>query len=271
MPQRFDARVAIVTGATQGVGRTLVNLLADDGLAGAVITGRNLDRGRAVAEELETKGCAAEFVPADLADVHGPADILDAAAERFGVVHHLANCAGQSDRGGVWDTTPELFDLLMAVNVRAPFLLIQGVARLAVDANTPASIVNVGSMIQGGGPDFLTPYSISKGALATMTRNLAFGLMRHRIRVNTVSPGWMDTPGEDAIQRRYHGASDGWLEEAEAIQPFGRLIKPSEIAATLAFVLSDDAGLMTGAIIDYDQSIVGGGIAPAPPRLDVAW
>ncbi len=271
MPQRFEGRVAIVTGATQGVGNALVHRLVDEGLVGAVVTGRSLARGAALERELQSKGCNTVFVQADLADVHGPADVLAIAAERFGVVHHLANCAGQSDRGGVWDTTPELFDLLMAVNVRAPFLLIQGVARLAVDAKVPASVVNVGSMIQGGGPDFLTPYSISKGALATMTRNLAFSLMRHRIRVNTVSPGWMDTPGEDAIQRRYHGATDGWLEEAEAIQPFGRLIKASEIAATLGFVLSDDAGLMTGAIIDYGQSIVGGGIAPAPPTLDLAW
>jgi NAD(P)-dependent dehydrogenase (short-subunit alcohol dehydrogenase family) len=101
--------------------------------------------------------------------------------------------------------------------------------------------------------------------MMTLTKTVAYQLMRYRIRVNTVNPGWMDTPGEDSIQRRFHGATDGWLEAAEAGRPFGRLIKPVELASTLAFVLSDDAGLMTGAIIDYDQTVIGAGNAPMPP------
>ncbi len=81
--------------------------------------------------------------------------------------------------------------------------------------------------------------------------------MRDGVRVNQVNPGWMDTPGEDVIQRKYHGGGDDWLERAEAERPFGRLIKPTELASTLAFVLSDDSGMMTGAIIDYDQTVQG--------------
>ena len=79
--------------------------------------------------------------------------------------------------------------------------------------------------------------------------------MRDRIRVNLVNPGWMDTPAEDAIQRRYHGAGDDWLERASERQPFGRLIDPAEVARTICFLLSDESGLMTGACIDFDQSV----------------
>lgn len=265
MSQRFDSRVALVTGSTQGVGEALLHRLADEGLAGAVVTGRNAARGAAVVERLEAAGCEAMFVAADLADAAEVDALAAAALGRFGRIDHLANCAGITDRGDVWDTTPELFDKMMAVNVRAPFQLTQAVARSAVAAGRPASVVNVGSVAGYGGAPFITPYSISKGALMTMTRSVAYQLMRNRVRVVTVNPGWMDTPGEDAIQRRYHDAEPDWLERAEAEQPFGRLIKTDELVATLAFVLSDDAGMMTGSIIDYDQSVQGAGNQPVPP------
>lgn len=263
--QRFAGKVAIATGSTQGVGEALLHRLVDEGLEGAVVTGRNVQRGAAVAAALVAKGCEAFFVPADLVDAKSVEAITAAAADRFGRVDCLANCAGVADRGDVWDTTPELFDTMMAANVRAPFQLIQGVARLARDNGLPASVVNVGSVSGYGGQPFITPYSISKGALMTMTKTVAYQLMRDRIRVVTVNPGWMDTPGEDATQRRYHGAGDGWLEAAEADQPFGKLVKPGDLVSTLAFVLSEDAGMMTGAIIDYDQSVQGAGDAPVPP------
>ncbi len=262
---RFEGRVAVVTGATQGVGQALLRQLAGEGLAGAVVTGRDPGRGEAVRASLDDAGCEAVFVAADLAQPAEVRSIVAAADERFGQVDHLANCAGITDRGDVWDTTPELFDAMMAVNLRAPFMLIQEVARLARRDRRPASVVNVGSVSGYGGAPFITPYSISKGALMTMTRSLAYQLMRDRVRVVTVNPGWIDTPGEHRIQREYHEASDDWLERAEADQPFGRLIKTDELARTLAFVLSDDAGMLTGAIIDYDQSVQGAGPQPVPP------
>lgn len=265
---RFADRVALVSGSTQGLGRALLLEMAGDGLAGAVVTGRNADRGEFVRDELIAQGCDAIFVPAELDDAAQVRALVAAADERFGRVDHLANCGAVTDRGDVWDTTPEFWDWMMAVNVRAPFLLVQGVAELARRNRTPASIVNVGSVAGYGGQDFITAYSVSKGALMTMTRSLAHQLMPHRIRINTVNPGWMDTPGEDAIQRKYHGAGDDWLALAEAERPFGRLIKADELARTLAFVLSDDAGLMTGAIIDYDQTVQGAGTASVPPPLD---
>ena len=258
---RFAGRIALVTGSTQGLGEALMRRMADDGLSGAVVTGRSAERGRAVVEDLTGRGCDAVFVAADLADAASVAALVPAARERFGRVDHLANCGALTARGDLFDTTPELFDDMMAINVRAPFQLVQGVAALARENDRPASIVNVGSMAAHGGAPFITPYSISKGALAIMTRTAASQLAADRIRVVQVNPGWMDTPGEDAVQRRYHGADDGWLDKVEASRPFGRLIKPEELAATLAFVLSDDAGMMTGAVIDYDQTVLGAGDA----------
>ncbi len=265
MTSRFSGRNALVTGSTQGLGRALVERLADEGLSAAIVTGRNPERGAEVVESLDQRGCSAFFVAADLSNASQVSALIDAAKQRLGVVHHLANCAALTDRGSILDTDVELFDAMMAVNVRAPFQLIQGVARLAREAEVPASVVNIGSVVAWGGPEILAPYSISKGALMTLTRNAAYALMRDRIRVVAVNPGWMDTPGEDLIQRKYHDGGDTWLAEAEATMPFGRLVKTEEIVTTLAFVLSDDAGLMTGSIIDFDQSVRGAGPVPVQP------
>jgi len=262
---RFEGLVAIVTGSTQGVGELLLHQMTDEGLAGAVVTGRDSPRGQAVARALSDKGCEAVFVKADLFNIDDVNAVVEAADKRWGRVDLLANCAAFTDRGTVWDTELDDFDAMMAVNVRAPFQLIQAVAKIARRERRPASIANVGSISGHGGQAFITAYCASKGALMTLTRNVAFQLMRHQIRVNTVNPGWMNTPGEDATQRRWHGASDGWLEAAAASQPWGRLVSMQELVNTLCFVLSDESGLMSGVSIDLDQSIPGAGDVSLPP------
>jgi NAD(P)-dependent dehydrogenase (short-subunit alcohol dehydrogenase family) len=98
---------------------------------------------------------------------------------------------------------------------------------------------------------------MSKAALAALTRNAAFSLMPDRIRVNGLNIGWMDTPGEHDIQMRYHTDDKDWLKKAEAKQPFGRLIKPTEVARAVAYLASDESGLMTGANVDFDQQVLG--------------
>ena len=233
-----------------------------------MVTGRNAERGAAVVAEVRALGCDAVFIAAELDSAEQVELLVAGADDHFGRVDHLANCAAVTDRGDVWTTTADFWDWMMAVNVRAPFLLTQGVARIAARAERPASVVNIGSVAGYGGPEFITAYSVSKGALTTMTKSLAFQLMRHHVRVVQVNPGWMDTPGEDDIQRRFHDGGDDWLARAEADQPFGRLIKTDELARTLAFVLSDDSGMMTGSIIDYDQTVLGAGSWPLPPPID---
>ena len=97
-----------------------------------------------------------------------------------------------------------------------------------------------------------------------MTKNSAFALMRHNVRVNQVNPGWMDTESEDAVQRKWHDADHTWLGKAEAGQPMGRLVKPEEVARMIVFLLSPESGLTTGTVIDFDQSVQGAGDAPKP-------
>ena len=130
------------------------------------------------------------------------------------------------------------------------------------------SIVSVGSTSGHGGQTKLTSYCMSKGALSIMTKNLAFGLMRHGIRVNQVNPGWMDTESEHHTQVTQDGAPENWLELAEPKRPMGRLVKPWEVANAIVFCLSDGAGLLTGNCIDVDQSVQGAGDPPLPSEAD---
>lgn len=146
---------------------------------------------------------------------------------------------------------------MFAVNTRGPFFAIQRTAQLAQAAGHPASIVTILSMVVHCGQSFLAPYSASKAALANITKNSANSLRGARIRVNGINCGWMDTPGEDAVQRKHHGASDGWLEQAEARQPFGMLVKPAHVAGLAAYLLGPMSGVMTGSLIDFDQNISG--------------
>lgn len=263
----FEGRYFVVTGSTQGLGAAVAGLLAARGAAGLVLCGRSQDKGQAQADRLTNMGCPSWFVPADLERTEDCQAIIDEAERRFGTLHGLANCAGMSDRGGILDTSPELFDRIFAVNVRAPFFLMQAAIKLMIRTGTAGSIANIITMTSHGGQSFLTPYASSKGALATLTKNVAYSAMRNRIRVNGLNIGWMDSPHEHEIQRQYHGADDDWLARVEQAQPFGRLLKPEEVARALAFMLSDESGMMTGAIIDFDQGVIGCGDegTPKPP------
>ena len=157
---------------------------------------------------------------------------------------------------------PELFDRMMSINVRAPFFLMQEAIKLMTREGVAGSIVNISSVASHGSVPFLAPYAASKGALNILTKNIAYSVVRHRIRVNALNLGWMDTSGEDVIQRRYHSDGKDWLADAEAQQPFGRLLKTEEVARTIAYLASDESGMMTGALIDFDQSIIGAGAPP---------
>jgi NAD(P)-dependent dehydrogenase (short-subunit alcohol dehydrogenase family) len=259
--------VAIVTGSTQGLGEAIAREFAARGAAGLVLTGRNAQRGEAVARAISASGCKAEFVQADLTDLASVRKIVPAAEKVFGRVDILVNAAGDTDRGTVFNTSPELFDRLIAVNLKAPFFLIQDTAELMRRKKTAGSIVNIQSMSAHGGQPFLTIYSVSKTALAGLTKNAAFSLMPWRIRVNGLNVGWMSTPGEDAVMRKHHDAQDGWLEKAAAAQPFGRLVDPKEVARAVAFLASSESGLMTGTNIDLDQSVLGTWESAPHPKM----
>ncbi|MGQ0849099.1 MAG: SDR family oxidoreductase [Actinomycetota bacterium] len=264
--QRFGDQVALVTGSTQGIGEATARRLVAEGVRGIVICGRNTERGEAVTASLASPTTDALFVPVDLAEADSCRELIAAADQRFGRIDVLINAAGLSTRGTIIDTTIELWDRLMAVNARAPFLLMQGAIAIMRREGIAGTIVNVGSVASYGSVPYLTPYTASKGALMSLSRNVAYSVMWDRIRVNHLNPGWMDTPGEDGIQRRFHSGGDDWLAAAEASRPFGRLIKPEELAGVIAFLASADSGMMTGAVIEFDQSVRGAGpqATPAP-------
>lgn len=263
-------KVLLLSGGSRGVGECVARLAVQRGAAGLALVGRDTETGNKLASELTSLGTKTIFIAADLVKSDEPKRIIKIVDETFGVVHGLLNSAADTSRGSVWNTTPEMFDTMMAVNVRAPFMLIQECAKIMKREGVAGSVVNIGSVAGYGGDVYLTHYAISKGALHTLTRNCAYSLMRDRVRVNLLNPGWMDTPTEDATQRKWHNAQDGWLEKAERDQPMGRLIKPDELARTILFLLSDESGLMTGAVIDFDQSVVGAGSA-SKPKLGEVW
>lgn len=257
--------IAIVTGSTQGLGESIARRLIRDSLRGLVICGRNKDNGARLSKEFSDLGCETIFVPADLAEVEDCRRIAAVAEDRFTKVDILVNCAGVTDRGSILDTTQDVFDRIFAINTRAPFFLMQYVAKNMIANKISGRMLNIISMSSHGGQPFLAAYSASKGALVTLTKNAAFSLMRYHIRVNGLNMGWADTPAEHKIQKEYHNAGDSWLEDAEKEQPFGRLIKPDEVAEVVAFLVSAKSGMMTGTIIDYDQSVHGANYAPPRP------
>ena len=258
----LEGKVALVTGSTQGLGEAIVRRFVDEGADGIVVTGRNEGRGAAVARELVSAGCDAIFLRADLADYDDVMSLADRTDAHFGKLDVLVNAAALTWRGSIVDTDLELWNAIMDVNLRAPFFLTQRAIGIMRRENIQGSIVNIGSVASHGSTPGLAPYAISKGALVPFTRNVAHAMTRDRIRVNTLNIGWMNTPGEDEVQRRFHSADDGWLEEAEAAMPLGRLLRPDEVASAVLFLASENSGMMTGSIIEFDQRVVGAGDPP---------
>jgi NAD(P)-dependent dehydrogenase (short-subunit alcohol dehydrogenase family) len=255
MNQRLDGRVILITGGTQGVGEAVARACAAAGAAGLCITGRDAKRGEAVAADI-SKTAPTLFVRAELEHEDQVRAVSAAAEKRFGIVDGLVNAAGLTDRGTIEDTSVALWDRLFAVNVRAPFILTQEFVRRLQAKKKPGAIVNIITRSAHGGQPFITAYSASKGALANLTKNVAHSQRGHRIRVNGINVGWMDTPGEHAIKLK-EGKPENWLARAEREQPFGRLVKAADMGVLSVYLMSEASVPMTGALIDYDQNVMG--------------
>lgn len=253
---RLDGKVVIATGGTQGIGAAVALAAARGGAAGVVICGRNQENGAAIRAQIEEQGGTAVYVKADLANAEDCRNIVRSCDERFGRVDGLVNAAADTNRGTLDETTVEFWDQLFAVNVRAPMILTQESARIMRREGIAGAVVNILSVVAYCGLPNLVAYSSTKGALSTFTKNVANGLRQDRIRVNGINLGWTDTPAEHAVQVR-QGSPKNWLALAEEASPFGRLIKPDDVARLCLYLLSDESGVLTGSNIDYSQRVMG--------------
>ena len=242
----LDGKVVLVSGGTQGVGAGIARAAVREG-ADVVVTGRR---------PRDVEGC--HYVRADVSDVDSARASVAATVERFGRIDCLVNAAGMTDRGSLLDTTPELFDQHIAVNLRGPFFLMQAAVADMVARGAGGSIVNIISVAELGGQPYLAPYAAAKAGLAGATRNAAHAHRFDRIRINGLDIGWTDTEGEDQVQRTFHAAGDDWREQAGKALPMGKLGQVDEIADFVVFLLSPRSGVVTGSVIDWDQQVFGG-------------
>jgi NAD(P)-dependent dehydrogenase (short-subunit alcohol dehydrogenase family) len=254
----LSSRVALVTGSTSGIGRGIAQHFA--GLEAAVVVhGTNREKGEAAVAAIAGAGARAAFVRADLTDPAACEALVTEAMRAFGRIDVLVNNAGDFTRGTIESTPLPLWDRIQAINLRAPFLLIQAVIP-HMRAQGGGSIVNIGSVNAYIGEPKLCAYSVSKGGLMTLTKNAAACLSRYRIRVNQVNVGWTLTEGEHEVKLA-EGKGENWLEDAVKTRPFGRLLEPRDIAYAAAYFASDQSACVTGTVMDLEQYPVG-----APPN-----
>jgi NAD(P)-dependent dehydrogenase (short-subunit alcohol dehydrogenase family) len=251
-------KVALVTGSTSGIGRGIAEHFAGLG-ARVVVHGRREVQASDVVQRLRRAGHEAAFVIADLAEVEACRHVIRFTVEQFGGIDVLVNNAAITSRGYLEDAPVDLWDAIMHVNLRAPFVCLQEAVK-SMKGRGGGSIVNIGSVNAYIGEPKLGPYSVSKGGLMTLTRNAAATLNRHRIRVNQINVGWTLTEGEERVKREEEKDAD-WLQHAIASRPFGRLLTPTDVAIAAAYFASEDSALVTGAVMDLEQYPVG-----APPN-----
>lgn len=259
-----DGRFAVVTGGAQGIGFATARRFLELGFGGVLLLDRNGPKLKEAATRLAPLG-RVQTLEGDLLDLSLPHRTVAAALAAFGRLDVLVNAAGTTERCGIDDTTPEAFERVFGINVRAPMFLMQEALK-PMRGQRSGVIINVSSMLAYGGPPNLTTYCASKSALDTMTKSVANTVKREGIRVFGIHLGWVHTEGEQALQTGFHGLPQDWAQAIGKRLPSGRLITADDVAGVMAFLVSGPAQMMTGAIIDYEQMPVG--VFDAHPALD---
>jgi NAD(P)-dependent dehydrogenase (short-subunit alcohol dehydrogenase family) len=238
----------LVTGASQGIGKAIARFCIQQG-AYVFLHGRDPKTLHTLSEELGEKTA---YLAIDLNEKKSASTLVKAASEQFDGLDGLVNNAGIFPRT-TWDeASSDHFDTIMTINVRKPMLLSQAAITQFIKQGTPASIVNIGSInAYCGQPDLLI-YSMSKGALMTMTRNMADALSQNDIRVNQLNVGWTATETEDRVKQAELGRN--WQTRIpKTYAPQGEILKPEHIAPHVAFWLSNLSSPCTGAVYEVEQ------------------
>ncbi len=258
MPGRMQDKVVVITGAAQGIGRGCAEMLAREG-ARVVIGDIQVEAGEAVASGIREAGGDAFCVRTDVVEEADCAALMHAAVERYGRLDGLLNNVGWYPRLTLEETTTEMWERIMNINLRGAFYC----CKHAVPhmRSQGGSIVNIGSINGIQALPNLVAYGAAKGGLLAMTRTLAGGLASDRIRVNYVIPGWVLSEGEIALQRS-QGISDEQMRAAGARLPLGRHQTPEDTAYAVVYLLSDESSQVTGSILHVDA---GGSTLPIQP------
>lgn len=247
MNDTFAGRNAIVTGAASGIAEATVIALLDEGAACVAGIDRNADGLAALEQRL---GSRFTGVTADLADIRQTEDATAEAMRRLGRTHVLVNCAGIGFRGNLVDTTDEWYARMFDVNVRATFLTCRAVIPHMVESGGGA-IVNVASAQALKAARDRAIYAATKAAVVGITRSIAIDFGARGVRANAVAPGVTDTPWVGSILAGAPNV-DELRAQMAARQAIGRVGKPEEVAAVIAFLASDAASYMHGAIVAVD-------------------
>ncbi len=246
MEKRVEGKVAIVTGGTSGIGRGIASMLARES-AKVVVVGRNSEAGAEVVQGICKLGGQAIFVQTDITKESDCQQLINTAVDSYNTIDILVNCAGIFPRAEILDTSEELWDQVLGVNLKGVFFCCKHVIPIMKERKNGA-IINVGSMHAYGGSPNLFAYSISKGGLLTLTKNMARAYAHDGIRVNWVTVGWVATPGEVAI-RKMEERDEKYLQEQGKRMPLGRLQTPEDIAYAVLYLASDESSQVTGAEI----------------------
>lgn len=245
---RLKDKVILVTGSTTGIGEGMARIFAREG-ARVMIHGLEEDAARKVVADI--RGDAA-FIIGALENPEVPERVIAETISRFGRLDGLVNNAAVMTRGTIEKTSLALFNRTLAINLTAPFLLIQA-ALPQFRKQGGGRVLNLGSVNGYCGERNQFAYSISKGALTTLTRNLADAHGPEGIRVNQFNVGWTLTPNEFELKKKEGLPADWPTKISKTYAPSGRLLSPEDIAWAAVYFLSDEAALVNGAILDLEQ------------------
>ena len=246
---RLNNKVILITGSYTGIGLAIAKACINEG-AKVVLNGLEDDQGKSVLSELDTENAVA--ITGDIAQTGIPELLVKKAIDTFGQLNAVVNNAAMVPPSNVESTSTELMHKVMAVNAIAPLAIIQSALPYLIPVQ--GCVLNIGSINAWGGEPGLLAYSMSKGALMTMTRNIGDSLFRDKgVRVNQINPGWVLTEREMADKKK-QGMVDDWYKDLPNIfAPAQRIFSPKEIAAAALYLLSDECGPVSGQVMDLEQ------------------